>query len=64
MTFQSSRNNAQTQLDAAAKESNGLKRQQTVELAQAYVALAQAEAFHELASGMNNLAVAIARWQR
>jgi hypothetical protein len=65
MTFHSSRNAAQTQLDAAAKPSaNGLQREQAIELAQAHIALAQAEAFHELATGLSNLAVAVARWQR
>lgn len=63
MTFHSSRNAAQTHLSEAAKAS-GPRRDEIIGLAQANIALAQAEAFHELATGMNNLAVAIARWQR
>lgn len=60
MTFQSSRNAAQTQLDAAAKS----KAYDTLELAQAHVALAQAEAFHELATAMGNVANAIGGLRR
>lgn len=60
MTFHSSRNAAQTQLDAAGK----VKDVDPLELAKVHAALAQAEAFHELATGLSNLAVAVARWQR
>lgn len=63
MTFQSSRNAASEALKKA-DEADGLKRQHSVELAQAHTALAQAEAHHELASALGALAGAVARWQR
>lgn len=52
MTFQSSRNAAKTQLDNAEKSGA----YDTIELAKAHTALAQAEAFHELATALGNVA--------
>lgn len=63
MTFQKERNTASALLDEAGKV-DGLPRQHKIDLASAHIALAQAEAHHELASGLNALAGAIARWQR
>jgi hypothetical protein len=60
MTFHSSRNAANEALKEAAK-SDGLKREQSMELAQAHIALAQAEAFHDLSTELGNVVQAIGR---
>lgn len=63
MTFQSSRNAATNAL-RMVENNDGLQREQALQEAQAHIALAQAEAFHELATSLGNVAQAIAQGRR
>lgn len=70
MTFHSSRNAANEALTEAGKGFAGTspaaqtRGTRHFELAQAHIALAQAEAFHELATQLGNVAQAIAQGRR
>lgn len=65
MTFQSSRNTAQTQLDALGKSQYiSTNSDRLLKLAELHVALAQAEAFHELANALGNVAQGIGSLRR